>query len=104
MLNNLTALLDSGAPAAVGDYESIQTVTVGAGGSATITLAVSLAPISIYKSVVLLEATKPRQVRAPYGFNLTQIQVLTILGIAFMVTAQPQQQEQELQRLGCLQV
>jgi len=37
MLNNLTALLDSGAVAAVGDYESIQTVTVGAGGSSAIT-------------------------------------------------------------------
>jgi hypothetical protein len=36
MLNNLTALLDSGAPAAVGDYESIQTYTVGAGGAANI--------------------------------------------------------------------
>lgn len=29
MLNNLTALLDSGAAPAVGDYESIQTVTLG---------------------------------------------------------------------------
>ena len=29
MLNNLTALLDSGAAPAVGDYESISTVTVG---------------------------------------------------------------------------
>lgn len=37
MLNNLTALLDSGAAPAVGDYESIQTVTVGAGGSSAIT-------------------------------------------------------------------
>jgi len=36
MLNNLTALLDSGAPAAVGDFESIQTYTVGAGDQATI--------------------------------------------------------------------
>jgi hypothetical protein len=36
MLNNLTALLDSGAAAAVGDYESIATVTVGAGGAATV--------------------------------------------------------------------
>lgn len=36
MLNNLTALLDSGAAPAVGDYESISTVTVGAGGSATV--------------------------------------------------------------------
>lgn len=36
MLNNLTALLDSGAVAAVGDYESISTVTVGAGGSSSI--------------------------------------------------------------------
>jgi hypothetical protein len=36
MLNNLVAVLDSGVAAAVGDYESIQTVTVGAGGSSTI--------------------------------------------------------------------
>jgi hypothetical protein len=36
MLNNIAALLDSGAPAAVGDYESIQTVTVGSGGSSSI--------------------------------------------------------------------
>ncbi len=36
MLNNLTALLDSGAAPAVGDYESISTVTVGAGGSSSI--------------------------------------------------------------------
>jgi hypothetical protein len=36
MLNNLTALLDSGAAPAVGDYESIATVT-GTGSSATLT-------------------------------------------------------------------
>jgi len=36
MLNNLTALLDSGAPAAVGDYESIQTFN-GTGSSGVIT-------------------------------------------------------------------
>lgn len=36
MLNNLTALLDSGVPAAVGDYESIQTITVGAGGTSAV--------------------------------------------------------------------
>ena len=35
MLNNLVALNESGA-AALGDYESIQTVTVGAGGSSSI--------------------------------------------------------------------
>lgn len=35
MLNNIAALYDSGA-VAVGDYESIQTVTVGAGGSSSI--------------------------------------------------------------------
>ncbi len=37
MLNNTVALLESGAAAAVGDYESIQTFTVGAGGSSSIT-------------------------------------------------------------------
>ena len=37
MLNNIAALLDSGAVAALTDYESISTVTVGAGGSATVT-------------------------------------------------------------------
>jgi hypothetical protein len=36
MLNNTVALLESGAAAAVGDYESIATVTVGAGGSSSI--------------------------------------------------------------------
>ena len=37
MLNNTVALLESGAAAAVGDYESIQTTTVGAGGTSTVT-------------------------------------------------------------------
>jgi len=37
MLNNTVALLDSGVAAAVGDYESIQTYTVGAGGASDIT-------------------------------------------------------------------
>jgi len=37
MLNNIAALTNSGAAAVVGDYESIATVTVGAGGSSTIT-------------------------------------------------------------------
>jgi len=37
MLNNTVALLGGETPA-VGDYESIQTVTVGAGGSATVSL------------------------------------------------------------------
>jgi hypothetical protein len=37
MLNNLTALLDSGAAPAVGNYESIASSTAGSGGSATIT-------------------------------------------------------------------
>jgi hypothetical protein len=36
MLNNTVALLESGAAAAVGDYESIQTFTVGAGGTASV--------------------------------------------------------------------
>jgi hypothetical protein len=36
MLNNIAALLDSGAVAAVGDYESIGTSVVGAGGSTSI--------------------------------------------------------------------
>jgi hypothetical protein len=36
MLNNTVALLESGAAAAVGDYESISTTTVGAGGSASV--------------------------------------------------------------------
>lgn len=36
MLNNTVALLESGAAAAVGDYESISTVTVGAGGQASV--------------------------------------------------------------------
>ncbi len=50
MLNNLTALLDSGAAPAVGDYESISTVTAGAGGSATVTFS-SIA--STYKHLQL---------------------------------------------------
>ena len=37
MLNNIAALLDSGVTAALTDYESIATVTVGAGGSSTVT-------------------------------------------------------------------
>jgi hypothetical protein len=37
MLNNIAALLTSGAPPEVGDYESIATVSVGAGGSSAIT-------------------------------------------------------------------
>ena len=36
MLNTISAILNNGVSAAVGDYESIQTVTVGAGGSASI--------------------------------------------------------------------
>lgn len=36
MLNTISGLLSGGAPAG-GDYESIQTVTVGSGGTATIT-------------------------------------------------------------------
>ena len=36
MLNNIAAIMGGGA-AAVGDYESIATTTVGAGGSATVT-------------------------------------------------------------------
>jgi hypothetical protein len=36
MLNNIAALYDSGAPAAVGDFESIQTITVGSGGVSSI--------------------------------------------------------------------
>lgn len=36
LLNSITALLGNGAVAAVGDYESIATVTVGAGGSSSI--------------------------------------------------------------------
>jgi hypothetical protein len=37
MLNNIAAITNSGAAAIVGDYESISTVTVGAGGSASVT-------------------------------------------------------------------
>lgn len=36
MLNNIAALMGGGVTAAATDYESIQTVTVGAGGQATI--------------------------------------------------------------------
>jgi hypothetical protein len=36
MLNNIAAITNSGALPAVGDYESIQTVTVGAGGQSSI--------------------------------------------------------------------
>lgn len=36
MLNNVVALLDSGVPASTTAYESIATVTVGAGGSSSI--------------------------------------------------------------------
>ena len=37
MLNTISAILNNGVSAAVGDYESIQTVTVGAGGQASVT-------------------------------------------------------------------
>jgi len=37
LLNNVAAILGSGAVAAVGDYESIQTYAVGSGGNASIT-------------------------------------------------------------------
>lgn len=36
MLNNIVGLLDAGIPASTNSYESIQTVTVGAGGSTSI--------------------------------------------------------------------
>jgi hypothetical protein len=36
MLNNIAAITNSGAPPVVGDYESISTVTVGSGGSSSI--------------------------------------------------------------------
>jgi hypothetical protein len=37
MLNNIAALTNSGVAAAVGDYESISSVTVGSGGSLSLT-------------------------------------------------------------------
>jgi len=37
MLNNIASLLGGGAPPEVGDYESIATTNVGAGGTSTIT-------------------------------------------------------------------
>jgi hypothetical protein len=37
MLNNIAAITNSGAAAAVGDYESISTTTVGSGGTSTVT-------------------------------------------------------------------
>jgi hypothetical protein len=37
MLNNIAAITNSGAPLEDGDYESIATTTVGAGGAATVT-------------------------------------------------------------------
>jgi hypothetical protein len=37
MLNNIAAITNSGAAAVVGDYESIATTTIGAGGAATVT-------------------------------------------------------------------
>jgi hypothetical protein len=36
MLNNIAAITNSGAAAVVGDYESIATVTVGAGGASSV--------------------------------------------------------------------
>ena len=69
MLNNLTALLDSGAPAAVGDYESIQTVTVGAGGASSVTF--SSIP-STYKHLqirVLARYTSAGNTQYPIRFN-----------------------------------
>jgi hypothetical protein len=37
MLNNIVGLLDAGIPASTNSYESISTVTVGSGGTSTIT-------------------------------------------------------------------
>jgi hypothetical protein len=61
MLNNLVALLGGEIPA-VGDYESIQTVTVGAGGAADITF--SSIP-STYKHLQIRGIG--RDARATYG-------------------------------------
>jgi hypothetical protein len=68
MLNNLTALLDSGAAPAVGDYESIATVTVGAGGSANVSFT---SIVGTYKHLELRMLA--RDSRATYG--ITDIQV-----------------------------
>ena len=57
MLNNNVALLGGGEPAAVGDFESISTVTVGAGGASSITFS------SIPSSYTHL------QVRISYGLS-----------------------------------
>lgn len=51
MLNNVAALFGGGAPAAVGDYESIQTFTVGSGGASSITF--DLTGVSGYKHLQL---------------------------------------------------
>lgn len=55
MLNNLVALLDSGVAASTTSYESIATVTVGAGGSSSITF--SSIP-STYKHLQLRFSTQ----------------------------------------------
>lgn len=47
MLNNVAAILGSGQPAVIGDYESIQTYSVGSGGNASITF--DLTGVSGYK-------------------------------------------------------
>jgi len=69
MLNNLTALLDSGAPAAVGDYESIATVTVGAGGSSSIAFT-SIA--GTYKHLQIRGILQTN--RSGYVVDLTKVQ------------------------------
>jgi hypothetical protein len=69
MLNNLTALLDSGAAAAVGDYESIATVTVGAGGSSSIAFT-SIA--GTYKHLQIRGILQTN--RSGYVVDLTKVQ------------------------------
>jgi hypothetical protein len=67
MLNNIAALYDAGAPPAVGDFESIQTYTVGAGGSASITF--SSIP-STYKHLQLRILSRSARTDAADGISL----------------------------------
>jgi hypothetical protein len=69
MLNNIAALLDSGAVAAVGDYESIATVTVGAGGSSSIAFT---SIVGTYKHLQIRGILQTN--RSGYVVDLTKVQ------------------------------
>jgi len=68
MLNTISGMLSWGAPL-VTDYESIATVTVGAGGSSTITFS-SIPQTYSHLQLRLLERTTRSAVRASVGIRL----------------------------------